>query len=191
LYSRFRSPLNSSLLGTYYFGGDDYFQFDISIAEWFATRGIWRIVGIPSSGWLVSRDVYAFALIAAHAIGGYFFFLIARRGFGSVAYALFLAIIVVAFSWGFEALVWASAAAYGTPTSKQFGLRRVLIRKMALTELWTLAGTNGSCSPHKVRSALDGAWKSSVGIVAQRVAAVSAESDSLSGQRIDNLILAY
>ena len=103
---------NSSLLGTYYFAGDDYFQFDKSITDWFATRGIWRIVGIPLPGWLVSRDVYAFALIAAHAIGGYFFFLVARRGFGSVAYALFLTIIVMAFPWGFEALVWASAAAY-------------------------------------------------------------------------------
>jgi hypothetical protein len=36
-----------------------------------------------------------------------------------------------------------------------------------LTELCTLGGTNRSCSPHKVRSALCGAWKSSVGIVAQ------------------------
>ena len=103
---------NSSLLGTYYFAGDDYFQFDKSITDWFATRGIWRIVGIPLPGWLVSRDVYALALIAAHAIGGYFFFLVARRGFGSVAYALFLTIIVMAFPWGYEALVWASAAAY-------------------------------------------------------------------------------
>ena len=103
---------NSSLLAPYYFGGDDYFQFDKSMADWFATRGIWRIVGIPLPGWLVSRDVYAFALIAAHAIGGYFFFLVARRGFGSVAYALLLTIIVMAFPWGYEALVWASAAAY-------------------------------------------------------------------------------
>ena len=98
---------NSPLLAPYYFGGDDYFQLNISIADWFATRGIWRIVGIPLSGLLVSRDLYAFALIAAHAIGGYFFFLVARRGFGSVAYALFLAIIVMAFPWGLEALVWA------------------------------------------------------------------------------------
>jgi hypothetical protein len=103
---------NSSLLGTYYPAGDDYFQFDKSIADWFATRGIWRIVGIPLPGWLVSRDVYAFALIAAHAIGGYFFFLVARRGFGSVAYALFLTIIVMALPWGYEGLIWASAAAY-------------------------------------------------------------------------------
>jgi hypothetical protein len=103
---------NSSLLGTYYFAGDDYFQFDKSIADWFATRGIWRIVGIPLPGWLVSRDVYAFALIAAHAIGGYFFFLVARRGFGSVVYALLLTIIVMAFPWGYEAFYWASAAAY-------------------------------------------------------------------------------
>jgi hypothetical protein len=103
---------NSSLLGAYYFASDDYIQFDKSIADWFATRGIWRIVGIPLPGWLVSQDVYAFALIAAHAIGGYFFFLVARRGFGSVAYALFLTIIVMAFPWGYEALVWASAAAY-------------------------------------------------------------------------------
>ena len=103
---------NSSLLGTYYFAGDDYFQFDKSITDWFATRGIWRIVGIPLPGWLVSRDLYALALIAAHAIGGYFFFLVARRGFGSVAYALFLTIIVMAFPWGYEALAWASAAAY-------------------------------------------------------------------------------
>ena len=103
---------NSSLLGTYYLAGDDYFQFDKSIADWFATRGIWRIVGIPLPGWLVSRDVYAFAIIAAHAIGGYFFFLVARRGFGSVAYALLLTIIVMAFPWGYEALIWASAAAY-------------------------------------------------------------------------------
>src|SRR5262249_38390020 len=36
---------------------------------------------------------------------------------------------------------------------------------MPLTELWTLAGTNGYCSPHKVRSALRGAWKINVGIV--------------------------
>ncbi len=52
------------------------------------------------------------SLIAAHAIGGYFFFLVARRGFGSVAYALLLTIIVMAFPWGYEALAWASAAAY-------------------------------------------------------------------------------
>jgi hypothetical protein len=38
---------NSSLIAPYYFAGDDYFQFDKSIADWFATRGIWRIVGIP------------------------------------------------------------------------------------------------------------------------------------------------
>jgi hypothetical protein len=103
---------NSSLLATYYFAGDDYFQFDKAIPDWFATRGIWRIVGITLPGWLVSRDVYAFALIAAHAIGGYFLFLVARRGFGSVAYALLLTIIVMAFPWGYEALIWASAAAY-------------------------------------------------------------------------------
>jgi MFS family permease len=103
---------NSSLLATYYFAGDDYFQFDKSIADWFATRGIVQIVGIPLAGWLVSRDVYALALIAAHAIGGYFFFLVARRGFGSVVYALFLTIAVMAFPWGYEALYWASAAAY-------------------------------------------------------------------------------
>jgi hypothetical protein len=103
---------NASLLAPYYFAGDDYSQFNKSIADWFATRGIWRIVGIPLPGWLVSRDVYAFALIAAHAIGGYFFFLVARRSFGSVPYALFLTIIVMAFPWGYEALVWASAAAY-------------------------------------------------------------------------------
>src|SRR3954453_11725781 len=41
---------NSSLFGTYYFAGDDYFQFDKSITDWFATRGIWRIVGIPLPG---------------------------------------------------------------------------------------------------------------------------------------------
>jgi hypothetical protein len=75
---------NSPMLAPYYFAGDDYFQFDKSIADWFATRGIWRIVGI----------------------------LVARRGFGSVAYALFLTIIVMAFPWGYEAFVWASAAAY-------------------------------------------------------------------------------
>src|SRR5262245_31913602 len=105
---------NSSLLATYYFGGDDYFQFDKSIADWFEAWGIWRIIGIPLPGWLVSRDVYAFAfvLIAAHATSGYFFFLVARRGFGSVAYALLLTTIVMAFPWGYEALVWASAAAY-------------------------------------------------------------------------------
>src|ERR1700731_3436374 len=34
---------------------------------------------------------------------------------------------------------------------------------MPLTELWTRADTNGSCSPHKARTALGGAWKSSVG----------------------------
>jgi MFS family permease len=103
---------NSSLLATYYFAGDDYFQFEKSIADWFATRGIWRIVGIPLPGWLVSRDLYPFAVIAVHAIGGYFFFLVARRGFGSVAYALFFTILVMAFPWGYEALIWASAAAY-------------------------------------------------------------------------------
>jgi hypothetical protein len=108
---------NSSLLAPYYFAGDDYFQFNKTIAEWYATRGIWRIVGIPLPGWLVSRDVYAFALIAAHAIGGFFFFLVARRGFGSVAYALFLTIIVMAFPWGYEALYWASAAAYALASS--------------------------------------------------------------------------
>lgn len=103
---------NSALLSTYYFAGDDYFQFDKSIVDWFATRGIWRIFGIPLPGWLVSRDVYAFALMATHAIGGFFFFLVARRVFGSVAYALFLTIIMIAFPWGYEALAWASAAGY-------------------------------------------------------------------------------
>jgi len=103
---------NSSLLGTYYFADDDYFQFDKSITYWFATRGIWRIIGIPLPGWLVSREIYALALIAAHAIGGYFFFLVARRAFGSVAHALLLTIIAMAFPWGYEGLVWASAAGY-------------------------------------------------------------------------------
>ena len=65
---------NSSLLGTYYFAGDDYFQFDKSIADWFATRGIWRIVGIPLPGWLVSRDVYAFALLPRMQLAAISFF---------------------------------------------------------------------------------------------------------------------
>ena len=122
---------NSSLLAPYYFAGDDYFQFDKSIADWFATRGIWRIVGIPLPGWLVSQDVYAFAVIAAHAIGGYFFFLVARRGFGSVAYALFLTIIVMAFPWGYEALVWASSVAYVSPAFPTSTIRRIANRSRA------------------------------------------------------------
>ena len=103
---------NASLLGAYHFFGDDYYQFDKSILEWFASRGIWRIVGIPLPGWLVSQSVYGISVIAAHAIGGYFFFLVARRGFGSIPYALLLTIIMMAFPWGYEALAWASAAAY-------------------------------------------------------------------------------
>ena len=100
------------LLGTYHFIGDDYYQFDKSISEWFESRGIWRIIGIPLPGWLVSQGMYGISVITAHAIGGYFFFLVARRGFGSITYALLLTIIMMAFPWGYEALVWASAAAY-------------------------------------------------------------------------------
>src|SRR4051794_31624070 len=55
----------------------------------------------------------------------------------------------------------------GTPSSKQFGRSRILTRKMPLTELWMLANSNVFCSPHKVRSALCGAWKSRAGFVAQ------------------------
>ena len=56
--------------------------------------------------------MYGISVITAHAIGGYFFFLVARRGFGSITYALLLTIIMMAFPWGYEALAWASAAAY-------------------------------------------------------------------------------
>ena len=54
-----------------------------------------------------------------------------------------------------------------------------MIRKMPLTELWTLAGTNGSCSPHKVRkratwSMEEQRWFCCT--VADTVGAVSAES---------------
>src|SRR4051794_25842587 len=72
---------NAPVLGTYHFIGDDYYQFDKSISEWFASRGIWRIIGIPLPGWLVSQGVYGISVITAHAIGGYFFFLVAQRGF--------------------------------------------------------------------------------------------------------------
>ena len=63
------------------------------------------------AGWLVTHNLYGIAVIIAHAIGGFFFFLVARR-FGSVAYALFLTILTMAFPWGYEAMTWAPAAPY-------------------------------------------------------------------------------
>lgn len=103
---------NSALLGPYYFHTDDYYQFDKTIEQWFAARGIWRLVGTLFPSWLVAHGIYGITAISAHAIGGYFFFLVAQRALGSVIYALFLTMMMMAFPWGYQALVWASAASY-------------------------------------------------------------------------------
>ena len=103
---------NSPLITHYqlYFG--DYTQFDKTLAQWFETRGIWRILGTLFPGWLVSLDVYGVAVVLLHAIGGYLFFLVARRGLGSLPHALFLTVFAIAFPWGDQSLLWTSAVSF-------------------------------------------------------------------------------
>jgi hypothetical protein len=103
---------NSPLLTSYQFYLDDYTQFDKSSAQWIELRGIWRLAGTLFPGWLVSVKAYGLVVVTIHAIGGYLFYLIASRSLGSVRHALFLTVVVLAFPWGYQALIWASASSF-------------------------------------------------------------------------------
>jgi hypothetical protein len=103
---------NSPLLGGYQLYFDDYTQFDKTLTQWFETRGIWRILGTMVPAWLISPDLYGPGIVLLHALGGYFFFLVARRGLDSVRHALLLTILAFSFPWGFQALLWGSAASF-------------------------------------------------------------------------------
>ena len=118
---------NSPLITHYQLYFDDYTQFDKTLAQWFETRGIWRILGTLFPSWLVSLDIYGVAVVLLHAIGGYLFFLVARHGLGSVSHALFLTVIAIAFPWGYQALLWASAASFAFASCLLWAILYVLV----------------------------------------------------------------
>jgi hypothetical protein len=47
-----------------------------------------------------------------HAMNGYLFYLVARCAFGSGSFAFFLACVITAFPWGYEAIIWASCSPF-------------------------------------------------------------------------------
>jgi hypothetical protein len=103
---------NSPLISDYQLYFDDYTQFDKTVTQWLETRGIWRILGTMVPAGLVSLNLYGLAIVLLHAVGAYLFFLVARRGLDSVRHALLLTILVFAFPWGYQALLWGSAASF-------------------------------------------------------------------------------
>jgi hypothetical protein len=118
---------NSTLLWPYQFYADDYPQFNMTAAEWVETRGVWRILGIMLPAWLVSVNCYGLAAISLHAISGYLFYLIARRGIGSVPHALFFTVVMLAFPWGYQALLWASALSFALASCLLWAIIYVLL----------------------------------------------------------------
>ncbi len=105
------------LLADYHRFGDDYPISAGSIAEFFHGAGIWRIVSLEICAWLAGSHVYGIAAIFVHAAVGYIFYQVARVAFESASYAVFLAILVVAFPWGYQALVWDAAFSFAMTTA--------------------------------------------------------------------------
>lgn len=118
---------NAPLLAPYELYLDDYSQFDQGVVGWFASRGLWRIAGTVLPGWLVANGLYGLAAICLHAIGGYLFYGVVRDGLRSVPLALFSSVIMVAFPWGYQALVWASAFSYALASCVLWGIVLVLM----------------------------------------------------------------
>jgi hypothetical protein len=123
---------NSPLLDGYQFFLDDYLQFNKTFAEWIEMRGVWRIVGTIVPGSLVTvnvygLNVYGLAAISIHALGGFLFYLVARRCLGSVFHALFLTVVMLAFPWGYQALIWASASSYAFANCLLWAILYVLL----------------------------------------------------------------
>jgi hypothetical protein len=107
---------NLPLLSPYHLYADDYPYYAKGIAVWLHDAGIWRIAGIMLIKWLVQHHVYGIAAIILHALTGYLLYLIMVRAFANVFYAFLLAVLFVAFPWGYQSLVWSGCAcfAFGT-----------------------------------------------------------------------------
>ena len=103
---------NAPMLAPYQLVADDYPHFAKTVAEWFGAWGVWRIAGVELARGLVAFHMYGIVVITWHAINGYLFYLVARCAFGFRSFAFFLAGVVTAFPWGYEAIIWASCFAF-------------------------------------------------------------------------------
>src|ERR1043166_7224990 len=119
---------NAPLLAPYELYLDDYPQFDQGIVRWFASRGLWRIAGTVLPGWLVANGLYGLMAICLHAVGGYLFYRVVREGLQSLSLALFASVVMVAFPWGYQALIWASAFSYALASCALWAIVLVLLR---------------------------------------------------------------
>jgi hypothetical protein len=118
---------NFPLLGPYHFYADDYPLFEKSISEWFGTWGLWRIVGMKTLGWAVATHTFGPIVILLHATVGFLSYLILATVFPSIEYSLFFAILIAAFPWGYQALVWAASGAFLISSAAVLGTLYVLL----------------------------------------------------------------
>lgn len=102
----------SPMLAPYQMVADDYPHFSKTVSMWIESWGIWRIAGMQLVRWLVSVHVYGGVVIVLHAINGFLFYLVMRRAFGSLTYALFFTVIVIAFPWGYADIIWAASSCF-------------------------------------------------------------------------------
>jgi hypothetical protein len=103
---------NLPLLPHYNRFADDYPVFAKSIPEFFRDQGIWRVASYEVSRWLVASHLYGLSAILLHALTGYAFYRVVVVAFDSVSYGMLLAILMVAFPWGYQSLVWASCFSF-------------------------------------------------------------------------------
>lgn len=119
---------NSSLFAPYHLYGDEYVHYSKSVPEWLATMGLWRIAGMMVPKWLVQLHLYGIFAIAVHAANGYLLYLIMQRASGRASFALLLAVVFVAFPWGYEVLAWSACIGFAVATLCSLFVIYLLVR---------------------------------------------------------------
>jgi hypothetical protein len=115
------------MLESYQLVEDDYWTFAKTAIEWFETWGIWRIAGLQLARSLVAIHAYGIAIILWHALNGYLFYLVARSMFGCQSFAFFLSIVITAFPWGYQSIIWATALPFVGASTALWAIIYVLL----------------------------------------------------------------
>lgn len=123
------------LLGPYIPVADDIYHSAFwgshaALAHWFQTQGVWRIVGTPITVAAITYHslLYHALAVCTHLLAACFFFRVCWLLLGSVTVSLVLALIVVAFPWGYGAVVLAGAYPFVLATAMFWANLLILFR---------------------------------------------------------------